>query len=580
MHGFYNLIITINLSEISFKIEKIPDDILKRYLGGKGLATWLLYERNPEGVDPLSSENHLIFATGSVTGGTTWGASRYGVFTKSPLTGLYAESYSGGRVPEAVSATGFDAIIIKGKANGLKIIEVTPAGVLFHDAENLKGKDTFETEVYIKKRCLGRKKKNWKKGSVVIGPAGENGVAFSIIKNDGWRCAGRAGTGTVLGSKNIKGIIFSGDKKREVYDPKGLLELSKDLAKEAKDNPLANAYKSMGTSQMVKTMNNAGAFPTKYWSKGKAAHWEKISSDALHKRCEVKPHACAKCYLSCGRMTKILKGRHKGLVIEGPEYETIFAFGGLCMISSIEEIAYLNNICDSLGMDTITAGNLCAFAMKAYETGKSGFKITFGDADKTAELLKHISKKEGVGEILAKGIKKAAKEWNMVDDAVHVKGMEPAGYDPRVLKGMALSYATSDRGACHLRSTFYKPELAGMIDPDQIDGKAEMFIDFEDRLTIFDTFILCRFFRDLYPWELLETLITASTGLDGSKENLTDIAKNISDKVRSFNLREGMTESDEKLPNIFYRKLEDSGKVLDPDYFNELFENYKKIRGW
>ncbi|MCP3924749.1 MAG: aldehyde ferredoxin oxidoreductase family protein [Desulfobacterales bacterium] len=580
MHGFYNLIITINLSEISFKIEKIPDDILKRYLGGKGLATWLLYERNPEGVDPLSSENHLIFATGSVTGGTTWGASRYGVFTKSPLTGLYAESYSGGRVPEAVSATGFDAIIIKGKANGLKIIEVTPAGVLFHDAENLKGKDTFETEVYIKKRCLGRKKKNWKKGSVVIGPAGENGVAFSIIKNDGWRCAGRAGTGTVLGSKNIKGIIFSGDKKREVYDPKGLLELSKDLAKEAKDNPVANAYKSMGTSQMVKTMNNAGAFPTKYWSKGKAAHWEKISSDALHKRCEVKPHACAKCYLSCGRMTKILKGRHKGLVIEGPEYETIFAFGGLCMISSIEEIAYLNNICDSLGMDTITAGNLCAFAMKAYETGKSGFKITFGDADKTAELLKHISKKEGVGEILAKGIKKAAKEWNMVDDAVHVKGMEPAGYDPRVLKGMALSYATSDRGACHLRSTFYKPELAGMIDPDQIDGKAEMFIDFEDRLTIFDTFILCRFFRDLYPWELLETLITASTGLDGSKENLTDIAKNISDKVRSFNLREGMTESDEKLPNIFYRKLEDSGKVLDPDYFNELFENYKKIRGW
>ncbi len=580
MHGFYNLIITINLSEISFKIEKIPDDIFKKYLGGKGLATWLLYERNPEGIDPLSEENHLIFATGSVTGGTTWGASRYGVFTKSPLTGLYAESYSGGRVPEAVSATGFDAIIIKGKASALKIIEVTPDGVLFHDAENLKGKDTFETEVYIKKRYLGKKKKNWKKGSVVIGPAGENGVAFSIIKNDGWRCAGRAGTRTVLGSKNIKGIIFSGDKKREAHDPKELLELSKDLAKEAKDNPVAKAFKSMGTSQMVKTMNNAGAFPTKYWSKGKAVHWEKISSDALHNRCEVKPHACAKCYFSCGRMTKILKGRHKGLLIEGPEYETIFAFGGLCMIESIEEIAYLNSICDSLGIDTITAGNLCAFAMKAYETGKSGFKITFGDADKTAELLKLISKKEGIGEILAKGIKKAAKEWDMIDDAVHVKGMEPAGYDPRVLKGMGLSYATSDRGACHLRSTFYKPELSGMIDPDQIDGKAEMFIDFEDRLTIFDSLILCRFFRDLYPWELLTTLISASTGLDASKENLTDIAKNISNKVRAFNLREGMTESDEKLPKAFYKKLEDSGKVLDPDYFNELFEEYKKIRGW
>jgi aldehyde:ferredoxin oxidoreductase len=580
MHGFYNRILTIDLTQKSFKIEQIDEQIYGKYLGGKGLASWLLSDRNPVGVDPLAGENHLIFATGSVGGGMTWGSSRYGVFTKSPLTGLYAESYSGGRVPEAVDATGFDAIVIHGKSPELSLLEITPSGVNFHGAADLKGKDTFETEESVKATYFPKKEKGWKTGAVVVGPAAENGVLFSIIKNDGWRCAGRAGTGTVMGSKNMKAIVFSGNKKRNSHDTEALVKLSKQLAKESKDHPAVHAYKSMGTSQMVKLLNGAKAFPTKYWSKGVAPHWEKINSDALHNQCKVTPHACAKCYLSCGRMTTILEGRHKGLTIEGPEYETIYTFGGLCMIDSIEEIAYLNHLCDGFGMDTITAGNLCAFAMAAFEQGHSDHKILFGDAQATADLLTLISKKEGIGALLSKGIIPTAKAWGMEDQAVHVKGMEPAGYDPRVLKGMGLGYATSDRGACHLRATFYKPELAGIIAPDKIEGKAEVFIDFEDRLTLFDTLILCRFYRDIYPWELLGTLISASTGIDGSQENLQKIAGAIASKVRAFNLREGMTKEQEQLPKAFHKKLEDTGAVITEDEFGTLLKDYHALREW
>jgi len=580
MQGFYNQILTIDLSKKKFQVEKIEDKIYSTYLGGKGLASWLLSERNPVGVDPLSKENHLIFATGSATGGLTWGSSRYGVFTKSPLTNLYAESYSGGRVPEAISATGYDAIIITGCADDLSILEITPDSAIFHDASDFKGKDTFETEGLIKQLYFQKKIKKWKRGAVVIGPAAENGVSFSIIKNDGWRCAGRAGTGTIMGSKKLKAILFSGDKKRKPHDSKTLQTISKDLAAESKESPVVHAYKSMGTSQMVKIMNGANAFPTKYWTKGRAPHWEKISADALHNQCKVKPHACAKCFLSCGRMTEIMEGRHKGLKIEGPEYETIYTFGGLCMVESIEEIAYLNHICDSLGMDTITAGNLVAFTMAAFEQGKTDYKIEFGDVDAIVALLKLMSERKDIGGILSKGIRYAAKEFNMVDQAVHVKGMEPAGYEPRSLKGMGLAYATSDRGACHLRATFYKPELAGMIDPKQIEGKAKLFIDFEDRLTLFDTMVLCKFFRDIYPWDLLGELITASTGVDGSEKNLRNIAGAISTMVREFNLREGMDKEDEKLPKVFHKKLKDSGSVITEEEMDQLLKDYIALRNW
>ncbi len=573
MKGFYNKIVVVDLTNGTYKVAQIDDDVCAAYLGGKGLASHLLYRMNPPNVDPLGPENHLIFATGPLTGSLTWGASRYGVFTKSPLTGIYTESYSGGRVPEKIGATGFDAVVLTGRSKGLTVLEIDEDTVRFHDAGHLKGKDTFETEQALQEGFPGS-------GSVVTGAAAENGVRFSTIKNDGWRCAGRTGTGTVMGSKNVKAVVFRGERKRAYHNPEGLKSLAKDLAAESKENPGVKAYRTMGTSQMVRVINGVNALPTRYWKMGHCPHWEKINADALHDRLAVKPHACAKCFLSCGRMSEVKAGRHKGLKLEGPEYETIYAFGGLCMIDQIEEIAYLNSLCDAFGIDTITTGNLCAFAMEAYRLGKSDFPIEFGDAGKTATLVRMIAEREGIGEILSQGIVKAAGYWDMADEAVHVKGMEPAGYDPRVLKGMGLGYATSDRGACHLRATFYKPEVSGMIDPDRIEGKAELFVDFEDRLALFDTLILCRFFRDLYPWETLGELISAATGLSGGKDDLKKIASNIAATVRKFNVREGLVRSDDALPAALFRPLEDTGAAITREEADRLVSDYYAIRGF
>ncbi len=578
MKGFYNRILKIDLTRKSFSVESIDEELLSTFLGGKGLASHLLYSLNPKGVDPLAPENCLIFATGPVTGSLVWGSSRYGVFTKSPQTGFYAESYSGGRVPETMDAAGFDAIVIRGKALKPTVLSVFPAGAEFHDADDIWGKDTFETQDSVVKRFAhGRYPK---KGAVVIGPAAENLVCFAVIENDYWRSAGRTGVGTVMGSKQLKAVLFQGDCRRLLHDEAGVKKFARELSREEKHNPGVLAYKNKGTPMMVKILNEANAFPTKYWSKGSCDHWEKISSDALHARCKVKPHACLKCFLACGRMTTVKHGRHTGLTLEGPEYETIYAFGGLCMIDSIEEIAYLNDICDRLGMDTITAGNLCGLTIEAARKGRIDCSINYGDADAIASLLHKIAFREGIGNVLARGIKFVAGKWGLEDMAVHVKGLEPAGYDPRVLKGMGLAYVTSARGACHLRTTFYKPELSGMIDPSRIKGKAKLFVDFEDRLTIFDTMILCRFFRDLYSWERLQEIVRHVCGISGGEGKLRKIAANVADIVRKFNIREGMGPEDERLPPALHRKLENSQHEITEEELNLMLREYRLLRGW
>jgi aldehyde:ferredoxin oxidoreductase len=593
MHGFYGRILKVDLSEEKYSVEPVRDDILEKYLGGKGLASYLLVKLNPPGVDPLDPANSLIFATGPVTGSAIWGSCRYGVFTKSPQTGFYSESYAGGKVPEAIDSTGFDAVVIQGQSAVPTVLGIHPEGVDFHEAGDIWGMDTFKAEDEVLER-FGKSGEGFKRsGAVVIGPAGENLVRFAVIENDYWRSAGRTGVGAVMGSKRLKAVVFQGDRKRSLYDEDAVRALSKKISLEGKDNPGAKAYKSMGTTMMVKIVNDAGAFPTRYWSEGKCEHWEKINADALHERCQVTPRACLKCFLACGRMTTVQQGRHAGLKLEGPEYETIYAFGGLCLIDSIEEIAYLNDICDRLGMDTITAGNLCAFAIEAARRGKIDYKIDYGDVDAIAELLKKIANPpnppllkggrgdfEDIGDVLARGIKFASRKWDLDDIAVHVKGLEPPGYDPRVLKGMGLGYATSDRGACHLRATFYKPELSGMIDPDVIEGKAGLFVDFEDRLTLFDALILCRFYRDLYPWEQLKEIIHSLTGLDVDQKTLKEKAGAISDIVRRFNLREGMKPEDEFLPKSLHRKLEKTGDIITEQELDHMLKDYYSLRGW
>ncbi|KPJ78388.1 MAG: aldehyde:ferredoxin oxidoreductase [Deltaproteobacteria bacterium SG8_13] len=581
MKGYHQRLLIVDVSRQTFEIETLSEELLRTCIGGKGLAVHLLLRCNRPRVDPLGPDNHLIFAVGPTAGTTIWGSCRHGVFCKSPLTGFLSESYSGGTVAEYMSRAGFDAVMIRGTGSQPIWIEVAENGAVFHPAKDLWGQETYATEDRVKAWVREKRSETNRCGVVCIGPAGENRVAFAVVENDYWRSAGRTGVGAVMGSKKIKAIVFRGNRSKQTADPEAIKGCASSLAQHARESGVASAYRSMGTPMLVDITNAAGCFPTRYWKKGRADHVDKINAAALHERLDVTPHACMKCMMACGRLATVKQGRHQGLRIEGPEYETIYAFGGLCEVDSIEEIAYLNDICDRLGLDTITAGNLAALTIEAVAQRRIDEKIGYGDVDGIARLLAKIAYREGIGDLLAEGIRTVASSWGMSDQAIHVKGMEPAGYDPRLLKGMGLAYATSDRGACHLRTTFYKAELSGLIDPERIEGKSEMLVEWEDRLTFFDTLVLCRFYRDLYPWQRLATILEAATGWTLDIKELRAIAADVNDNARRFNLKEGLQPADDRLPRRFFQQpLPETGQVITRQQFERLLRQYYLARGW
>jgi len=543
-------------------------------LGGRGLGCYLLWKNLKPGVDPLSPENVIIFTTGPATATSMVGTSRYGVYSKSPLTNFFADSYAGGYVAPQMKRSGYDGIVIHGASLSPLFLEISSSGVKFRDACQLWGKDAYETE----ELCLSKVGVPGAQ-ALVIGPAGENLVRFASIGNNRWRSAGRTGMGAVMGSKRLKAIVFHGSEEPEVANQKLLDGLVRKLVKKSASDPIVQRYRELGTPMLVATTNSAGAFPTEYWSSGTLPGWEKISAEALLRDFEVKSKACPRCFLSCGNLTTVLHGRHQGLTIEGPEYETIYSFGGLCKVLDLAEIAYLNDICDRLGLDTITAGNLVAFCMELYKRGRLSETVEYGNPEHVADLLFKICLRKGLGDNLAQGIKEASRSLEAEDLAIHVKGLEPGGYDPRVLKGMALGYATSPRGACHLPATFYIFELRGVEDSSTVEGKAKSYIEYEDRLTIMDTMIMCRFFRDMLGWPELITLIRATTGLDVDESRLKEIANNISTLRRLINMREGWSKKDDMLPPRFFKEPI-NGKTVNKDEFVYMLEEYYRLRGW
>ncbi len=577
MKGFFGKLLRVNLTDKTYHAENIPDEIFKRYLGGKGLGSYLLLNQVPPGLDPLSPHNKLIFTTGPITGTILPGSSRYGVFSKSPLTGLYAESYSGGKVPVAMRNTGYDAIIVEGCCETPVYLVINDHEVIFKDASHVWGTDTYTAEdtLHHENPVAGAQ-------AIVIGPAGEQQVRFACIENNYWRSAGRTGMGAVMGSKRLKGILFYGNAKCEIADADLLKQDVKELALKARDNPGVKTYQKFGTHIMVKTMNEAKAFPTRYWSAGTFDKWRDISAETHHRDFKVQSHACPSCFLACGKMTEVLTGPRAGLKIEGPEYETLYAFGGLCCIDKLEDIVYLNDLCDRMGIDTITAGNLVALVMEASARGLINYQLCYADTAGAARLIEEVvSGDSEFARDLAMGIKHFSAKWGLDELAVHVKGLEPPGYDPRVLKGMGLAYATSTRGACHLRSTFYKPELSGIIDPSVVEGKAALFIEYENRLTIFNTLIACVFFRDLMLWNDLINILKAYTGVEYSKEDLNCIANNVISLTREFNAREGAGKSADTLPpKLFSDAINDGEHQITPEQLRYMVDDYYRLRGW
>jgi aldehyde:ferredoxin oxidoreductase len=572
MKGFFNRLLRIDLAEQRFEYEDLPDSLLEKTLGGKGLGTHLLVTENAEGVDPVSPENVFVICTGPVTGTRMWSHSRFGTYTKSPATGGYGESYCGGTLAPKIKGCGVDAIILQGGSDSLSYLVIDDNGVQFCDAAKMKGAETHVAEEYILEHAPKGA------GAMVIGPAGENRVACACVKSDTWRSLGRGGMGAVFGAKNVKGIAFAGTQKCEIADDELLKSLVKKVAGYGKDSPVTQIYQNFGTPNQINVTNAHQCFPTYYWKAGYFDKWENITAAYMQENFEVVGKGCPTCFLRCQKKSTVKLGRHAGLELEGPEFETIYAIGGLNAIDSLEEIAWLNVMCDRLGMDTMSAGNLSAFTIEAHKAGKTEFEIDYNQPDRVGELFTMIAHREGLGDLLAKGIKRAAEELGLEREAIHVKGLEPGGFDPRVLKGMGLSYATSPRGACHLRGTFYKAELSGQMPKEQIEGKAKLHIDYEDRAAIFDSLVLCRFFRDFLNWDELLELIEATTGMRLSKDQLEDMANDITNMSRAYNTREGLGPETDTLPEPLLTEPTAEGFTLTHDELNTMIKEYNEIR--
>jgi aldehyde:ferredoxin oxidoreductase len=566
---------------MKFSKEEIDGGLARDFIGGKGLGTWFLYNEVGRKVEPLSPGNKLIFAVGPATGTSYPTANRYGVFFKSPLTGIYGESYSGGHVAHRMRATGSEVFIVEGRASRRTYLVVNEKGVEFRDARDLWGLDTFATDDAIRREIGNRNL-----GVVCIGPAGENLVRFALIENDYWRSAGRGGCGAVMGSKKLKAIAFQGDKEPEIHDETLFNEVVDESLKAIRESKATSTYREYGTLGMVDTVNEAGVFPVKYWSEGVSAYRENLNGTAMRERVLVSSRACWNCLIACGKLCEVRSGEHKGLRVEGPEYETVYAFGGLCDIGDIEHVMVINDFCDRAGVDTITAGNVVAFAIEAEKRGKlkTGLSMDYGDPEKVMRLLKMITKREGAGDILAEGVRRASNKLRLPELDMTVKGLEPAGYDPRGVIGMGLSYAISCRGACHLRSTVQVQELRGMLDRFSYDQKPQSVVDFENQYVIFDSLIICRFIRDIATWERLPKVLRALTRADLTVDRLKEIANKIVNLTRLFNIRESITAADDDLPRRFFEQSlpqgGSKGNTVNRAKFTEMVKEYYALRGW
>jgi aldehyde:ferredoxin oxidoreductase len=582
--GYNKKIIKINLTTGDTKVINLKERTVKKLLGGKGIGAALLFKLTSTNLNPLSPENPLIFTVGPAEGLVFPGANRLCAVFKSPLTGFFGESYCGGFLGTELKRSGLDGIIITGKSKKPVYITIFDGEINIHNAEHLWGKDTFETEDIIKKDY------NKKVQVACIGPAGENLVKYSCISHRKGRQFGRCGSGAVMGSKKLKAMVISGSQKTEVFNLEIIKDLSREIVYKAKER--LKSLSRYGTPSVMMATQATGTLPTRYWQQGSFNGYDKIGPEKVEKLIN-KSLSCFGCPIACGKITVT-----KTASVEGPEYETLFALGSLCSIDDLYTIIKANEICDRLGLDTITTGNVIAFLMYLSEKKinttkkyKNKLKIRFGEEEAISETIQKIAYRREFGDILAEGIKTIAEVVGAEGHAVHIKGLDPPGYDPRGLKAVALSYGVSCRGACHLRHIAHRPGLTGThpfkpnlkVDRLSYESCAHMVKELEDFYTVIDSMILCKFLclPGIGPmlWDEITKLFNAITGLNFNTRILFEIGENINDLVRSYNIREGLTKEFDKLPRRWYNESVNR-EIVDEKKYNEMLLKYYEVRGW
>ena len=576
MHGVHGRYLHIDLDTGSVAEHPIPEEVSIRVIGGVGLASLLLYRWAPPGVDPLAPENPLIFATSPFIGTGITTASKVAVVTKSPQTGMIGDSLSSSYLAIALKRTGFDALVITGKATGWSLLVVDDGRVEVRPAMDLLGRTPDETAESVR-AALGSGFR-----VAAIGEAGERGVRYAAISNDG-RLAGRTGGGAVMGSKRLKAIAVRGSGLPTVADPAGLARAARDLAARSL-GPGTAKYRELGTAANLAFFNRIGVLPTRNFQQGEFAGAEAISGETLFLEHRTDKHACAACTIGCEHHYRTRDGGSERTV--RLEYESLFALGSLCGVDDPNAVLRAAALCDDLGMDAITAGATVAWAMECAERGVDlGYPADeiprFGDADSLLRTIEAIGRRQGIGDLLAEGSRRAAERTGQGSEAwaMHVKGLEMPGYDPRKLPTLALGLAVATRGACHNRSSAYDIDFSDRLDPDaEAQARAEAAAAAEDQAAVLDSLTICKFLRhcfdDLYA-EAAE-LYTMVTGVPTTGDDLRVAGERINNLKKLFNIREGWTRADDRLPD---RVL--TGEAgLTHERLTHLIDAYYRVRGW
>jgi len=583
MAGWAGKILRVNLTEGTCKIEDLNMDWANKFIGGRGLAVKYLTEEVKPEVDPLSADNKLIFATGPITG--TYGAAngRYMVITKSPLSGTIASSNSGGYFPSELKYAGFDMIIVEGKSPKPVYLKIYNDKCSLADASHLWGKTTGEVEDIILSEFHGDAK------IASIGPAGENQVIFSCIINDKHRAAGRSGVGMVMGSKNLKAIAVRGTGGVKIANPKAYRNAALKAYSILKQNPVTSeGLPALGTAILVNVINQSGSLPTRNFKEGVFESAEAISGETLAEKYLKRNKSCMGCIIGCGRVTKIVDPKY-GYAGEGPEYEPIWALGADCGISDLAAISKANYICNEYGMDPISLGGTIACAMELYEEGlipegDIGFKLNFGNAEALVTLTEMTAKGEGFGKKIALGSYRLAELYKKTDLSMSVKKLEFPAYDPRGIQGMALNYATTNRGACHVRGYMVSPEILGLpekLDPQETKGKAEWTKTFQDFTAVVDSTGICLFTTFALGVPEFKDFLNAACGLSLTDEDVLKIGDRIWNLERLFNLKAGIDPAQDTLPKrLLEEPLPDGAMKGNVAKLNEMLPEYYKLRGW
>jgi aldehyde:ferredoxin oxidoreductase len=573
--GYHGCYLRIDVSDGTADRLPIPEAVLRQFIGGTGLGAWILLEESDPSADPLAPDAPLVFAFSPLVGSPLTTSAKFAVISKSPLTDRINDSLASSGFAIAGKRCGCDAMVIVGRAAALAVLVVDDGRVRLEQAEDLRAATCQVTEARLKAR-LGA---DYQIAS--IGPAGEHAVRYATISHDG-RHAGRGGSGAVLGSKNVKAIAVRGSQRCEWARPRELTEYSKTLSRRS-FGPATAKYRELGTAANLLTFNRLGALPTRNFQSGTFEGAASISPEHLRSTHSRTRASCAACTIGCEHIYS--RGADTGVRLE---YESLFALGSLCGVSDPDAVLRASRLCDELGVDTISAGGTIAFAMECVEHGWLDAPwLVFGRGEAVLRAIALIGRREGLGNLLAEGSRRAARTigHHSLAFAPQVKGLEIPGYEPRALQTMALGFAVGARGADHNRSGAYEVDFSEKVDRRHVTPDAVRHaIETEDKAALMDSLVICKFLRGVFADFYAEAadMLQRVTGWDTTADELRETARRIVATRRQFNLLAGWTIDEDTLPERFLDTPlpGDPEALLSREQLDRLVAEYHRQRGW